>query len=230
MIALQGESALNIADRKSTEAEQLKSEANNELALIDIETEDGLNSPEYADAQDKLKKANKLDRQATVARNAAASLSNNKTALEQTIVTGTQKQKSLNASTTSDGAEAVGDYNELIEAEADQAYNIYDEREKAEAAHKKEEKEHKHFADELAALHSEIEDSEQIIAQKEAALESASKKEKKAIEEELINERAALATMVEKSRIDEQELMVLEDEAKEEEAELEAYDAIIEEL
>ncbi|MAZ37175.1 MAG: hypothetical protein CL842_06970 [Crocinitomicaceae bacterium] len=230
MIALQGESALNIADRKSTEAEQLKSEANNELALIDIETEDGLNSPEYADAQDKLKKANKLDRQATVARNAAASLSNNKTALEQTIVTGTQKQKSLNASTTSDGAEAVGDYNELIEAEADQAYNIYDEREKAEAAHKKEEKEHKHFADELAALHSEIEDSEQIIAQKEAALESASKKEKKAIEEELINERAALATMVEKSRIDEQELMVLEAEAKEEEAELEAYDAIIEEL
>ncbi len=230
MVAIQSESAQNVADRKSSEAEKLKAEANNELALIDIETEDGLNSPEYLDAQVKLKKAEKLYRQAKVARDASSSLSSNRSALEQTVATGTQKQSNLVASNAAMGSAAVGDYNALIETEADQTYNIYDEREKAEAAHKKEEKKHKHFADEFAALNSEIEDSEQIIAQKEAAIESAGGKEKKALEEGLINERAALTAMQEKSRADEQELIVSENEAKEDEAELDAFDAIIEEL
>jgi len=230
MVAIQSESAQNVSDRKSSESEQLKAEANNELALIDIETEDGLNSPEYLDAQVKLEKAEKLDRQAKVAQDASSSLTNSRSALEQTVATGTQKQSNLDASNAAMGSAAVGDYNALIETEADQTYNIYDEREKAEAAHKKEEKKHKHFADEFAALNSEIEDSEQIIAQKEAAIESAGGKEKKALEEGLINERAALTAMQEKSRADEQELIVLENEAKEEEAELDAFDAIIEEL
>lgn len=230
MIAIQSESAENVADRKSSQAEQLKIEANSELALIDIETEDGLNSSEYLDAQVKLNKAEILERQATIAKRASNSLSANLSAIEQTVATGSEKQSNLDASNTVSGSAAVGDYNALIEAEADQAYNIYDEREKAEAAHKKEEKTHKHFADELAALKAEIEDSKQIISQKETALKSARGKEKKTLEEDLLNERAAQLTMQEKSRIDEQELIVLEAEAREEEAELDAFDAIIEEL
>ncbi len=230
MIAIQGESAENVADRKSSQAEQLKIEANSELALIDIETEVGLNSSEYLDAQVKLNKAEILERQATIAKRAANSLLANSSALEQTVATGSEKQSNLDASNTASGSAAVGDYNALIEAEADRAYNIYDEREKAEAAHKKEEKKHKHFADELAALNAEIEDSKQIISQKETALKSARGKEMKTLEEDLVNERAAQLAMQEKSRIDEQELIVLEAEAREEEAELDAFDAIIEEL
>lgn len=230
IVAIQSESAQNVADRKTIEAAKLKAEADKELSLIDIETEEGLNSEEYQDAQKKLKEAEALEKQAKIALLASNNLKQNQASFERAVETGSQTESTVSNQDASGAADAVTEYNDLIDSQADESYNIYEEREKAYQAHKQEEAEAEHFSNELAALNADIADSEEVIKQKENALKSAKGKEAKQLEEELTQERAAFAAMQEKSKADQLELEKLEEEAEIEEAELQAFDEIIEEL
>ncbi len=230
IVAIQSESAQNVADRKTIEAAKLKAEADKELLLIDIETEEGLNSEEYQDAQKKLKEAESLEKQVKIALLASSNLKQNQASFDRAVEIGNQTESTISNQDDSGAADAVTEYNDLIDSQADESYNIYEEREKAFQAHKQEEAEAEHFSNELAALNADMTDSEEVIKQKENALKSAKGKEAKQLEEELTQERAAFAAMQEKSKADQLELEKLEEEAEIEEAELQAFDEIIEEL
>ncbi len=230
MLSIQQESAQNIADRKTIEAAKLKAEADKTLSVMDADSEENKNSAAYKEAQKQLKQAAALEQQAKIANSAATELAQNNTGFERVLQTGQNKTEQMDANSSAIDAGEVSDYSSLLDAEANQSYNIYEERQKAKVAHEKEEKEFQHFSNELTALQYEIEDSKKLIKQKEAALADSRGKEAKQLEEELVQEKAALSAMEQKSEADEQELKVLEEEAKLEEAELAAFDAIISEM